>query len=193
MSDEQLDHAARAAFLELGPAAPVADVAKRLKVSQAALFHRTGSKEALMLRALRPGAPEALVVWASPPDATVPVHQQLTPVLRGLMNFLKQAVPGLLVLRSAGLPLERTLPPGEVPPPVALRRALADFLVRAHELGLTALRSPAVVADALLSALEARVFNGWVGGHSFSPDDDDAFLGTLIDGLVPSAAPRSSR
>lgn len=193
MSDEQLDQAARTAFLELGPAAPVKDVAKRLNVSQAALFHRTGSKEALMLRALRPGAPEALSAWSSPPDATVPLPQQLEPVLRTLLTFLKHAVPGLLVLRSAGVPLERAMPPGVAPPPVALRQALTDFLVRAQALELTTLRSPAVVADALLSALEARVFNGWVGGQSFSPDEDDEFLAKLIDGLVPNAAPRSAR
>ncbi|NOK36784.1 TetR family transcriptional regulator, partial [Corallococcus exercitus] len=37
-----------------GTIAPLQDIAKRLGISQAALLHRVGTKEALMSRALRP-------------------------------------------------------------------------------------------------------------------------------------------
>jgi AcrR family transcriptional regulator len=132
MSDVQLDQAARQTFLELGPSAPVADVARRLGVSQAALFHRVGSKEALMLRSLCPGVPEALAVWLRPPSAGQPLAQQLQPVLSELLGFLRAAIPGLLVLRSGGVPLEKAMPPGP-PPPVALRAALATFPGRSQQ------------------------------------------------------------
>jgi len=48
--------AAREVFLDQGPKAPVAMVAKKLGVSTATLFQRTGSKQQLMLMALQPEA-----------------------------------------------------------------------------------------------------------------------------------------
>ncbi|MDX2015525.1 MAG: helix-turn-helix domain-containing protein [Myxococcaceae bacterium] len=188
MSDEQLEAAAREVFLELGPAAPVADVARRLGVTQAALFHRLGSKEALMLKALCPGAPHALAAFAQTPRTDVTAHQQLAPTLKALLDFLRQAIPGLVILRGAGIALEKALPPGP-PPPIAMRAALASFLSMAAEKGLVALDDAAASADAVLGALEARVLNEFLGGRSFIEPDDDDFLARLLDATVPRARP----
>jgi AcrR family transcriptional regulator len=54
VSDQQISLAAREVFLDRGPKAPVAMVAKKLGVSTATLFQRTGSKQQLMLMALQP-------------------------------------------------------------------------------------------------------------------------------------------
>jgi AcrR family transcriptional regulator len=188
MSDEQLEAAAREVFLELGPAAPVADVARRLGVTQAALFHRLGSKEALMLKALCPGAPHALAAFGQTPRTDVTAHQQLAPTLKALLDFLRQAIPGLVILRGAGIALEKALPPGP-PPPIAMRAALASFLSMAAEKGLVVLDDAAASADAVLGALEARVLNEYLGGRSFVEPDDDDFLARLLDATVPRARP----
>jgi AcrR family transcriptional regulator len=184
MSDEQLEAAAREVFLELGPAAPVADVAKRLGVTQAALFHRLGSKEALMLKALCPGAPHALAAFAQVPRRDVPVREQLAPTLQGLLDFLRQAIPGLVILRGAGIALEKALPPGP-PPPVAMRAALGSFLTVAAEKALTSVTDARATADAVLGALEARVLNEFLGGRSFVEESDDEFLHRLLEATVP--------
>lgn len=188
MSDEQLEAAAREVFLELGPAAPVADVAKRLGVTQAALFHRLGSKEALMLKALCPGAPEALAAFEAGPAPDVPVHEQLTPTLHALLGFLRQAIPGLMVLRGAGIASDKAVPPGP-PPPVAMRAALAAFLSLAAERGLVHLVDAPATADAILGALEARVLNGFLGGDTFIEGDDQTFLRRLLLATLPTPRP----
>ena len=54
VSDRQISVAAREVFLDRGPKAPVAMVAKKLGVSTATLFQRTGSKQQLMLMAFQP-------------------------------------------------------------------------------------------------------------------------------------------
>jgi AcrR family transcriptional regulator len=184
MSDDQLEAAAREVFLELGPAAPVSDVAKRLGVTQAALFHRLGSKEALMLKALCPGAPLALEAFRQAPRAHVTLHQQLAPTLLALLDFLRQAIPGLMVLRGAGIALEKALPPGP-PPPIAMRAALASFLSVSAEKGLVQLSDATATADAVLGALEARVLNEFLGGATFVEADDATFLGGLLAATVP--------
>lgn len=184
MSDDQLHRAAREAFVELGPSAPVSEVARRLGVTQAALFHRAGSKEALMLSALCPGAPHAMAAFAQPPREDVSLRAQLEPTLRALLDFLREAIPGLMVLRGAGVPLEKAVPAGP-PPPVAMRAALASFLSVAVARGLTTLEDPAAIADAILGALEARVMNAYLGGASFIDADDGAFLHRLLAATLP--------
>ena len=184
MSDEQLDAAAREAFFELGPAAPVSDVARRLGVTQAALFHRAGSKEALMLKALCPGAPHALAAFAQPLSAADSLHTQLEPTLLSLLSFLRQAIPGLMILRGASISLEKAVPPGP-PPPVAMRAALASFLSVAAERNLTTLADSTATADAILGALEARVVNAYLGGPAFIDGDDATFLHGLLAATLP--------
>ncbi|MBM4781898.1 MAG: TetR/AcrR family transcriptional regulator [Archangiaceae bacterium] len=179
VTDEELEAKAREAFLELGPAAPVSDIARRLGVTQAALFHRAGSKEALMLRALSPGAPQAVaVLQAGPSDG--PLAGQLSPVLRSLLQFLDVAIPGLMVLRGAGVAMEGAGPP----PPLALRAALTRYLTAAGARGLATLPRPAATADALLSSLEARAFNRYLGGPSFVRGSDAAFVEGLLEAVL---------
>src|SRR5262245_63366355 len=54
VSDREISVAAREVFIDRGRKAPVAMVAKKLGVSTATLFQRTGSKPALMLVAFQP-------------------------------------------------------------------------------------------------------------------------------------------
>ncbi len=189
MSDQQLESAAREAFFELGPMAPVSEVARRLGVTQAALFHRSGSKEALMLKALCPGAPHALEAFSRLPSATPSLHAQLEPTLMSLLTFLRQAIPGLMILRGAGIALEKALPSAP-PPPVAMRAALASFLTLSNERGLTVLAAPAATADAILGALEARVVNAYLGGPRFVDGDDATFLQGLLLATLPNLTHR---
>jgi AcrR family transcriptional regulator len=183
LSDAELHRVAREAFCELGPSAPVSAVARRLGVTQAALFHRSGSKEALMLKALSPGAPEALAAFAQPPRKDRSLHDQLAPTLQSLLGFLRDAIPGLMVLRGAGVSFAKAMP--GPPPPVAMRAALASFLSVADARGLTTLEDPAATADAMLGALEARVMNAYLGGPTFVEADDHAFLKRLLAVTLP--------
>ena len=70
--------AAREVFIDRGPKAPVAMVAKKLGVSTATLFQRTGSKQQLMLMAFQPeGTPITELDRGVQPG--VPVREQLEP------------------------------------------------------------------------------------------------------------------
>jgi AcrR family transcriptional regulator len=185
VTDDQIDEAARATFVRHGASAPVSLVAKALGISQAALFHRAQSKEELLLRALRPRVPAAaaaLAALAAGPQAGA-IRDQLQSVLAGLLAHLEEVTPCLAVLRSAGLPVGRG--PQNEPPTVLLRRRLGEWLARASAAGQASVRHPDVIAEALLGALEARAFNRYLGGSSFTPESDQAFLRRLVEGLVP--------
>jgi AcrR family transcriptional regulator len=184
ITDGEIREAARAVFVEHGPGAPVSLVAKRLGVSHAALFGRAGSKERLMMEALRPDRPRALA-WLAEPPPREGVAERLVEILRDLMSFFHRVVPNLVVLKAAGRSIEE-LPRfgGDAPPPVGMRAALAAWLERAVDAGSVGRLSPAPVAEGLLGAMEARCFNAYLGGEAFAPGDDEAFVRTLVRGLV---------
>lgn len=186
VSDEQIDEAARATFLRHGPHAPVALVAGKLGVSHAALLQRAGSKEKLLLRALGPRPPAAIEALAEPPPSERKA-ERLVELLRELLVFHEQLLPGIVVLRSGGLP---TWPRGAEPPTLLVRRLLTSWLGRAATLER---RRAAAVAEGLLGALEARCFNAYLGGAAFVEGEPRRFVQELVAGLVPELTPRRRR
>ncbi|RKG56293.1 TetR/AcrR family transcriptional regulator [Corallococcus sp. AB011P] len=193
VTDLQIDEAARAVFLAQGPSAPLQDIAKRLGISQAALLHRVGTKEALMSRALRPVPPTALVLLEPGPKDTASIEDQLLEALLHHRDFLRQLVPWLFVLHYSALGGARALHL-ETPPPVALREGLTKWLTRAKRSGRVDLAQPRVAAEALCGALEARCFNAHVGGSTYAPGNDEAILRQLIRVLMtPKEAPTRVR
>lgn len=193
VTDLQIDEAARAVFLAQGPSAPLQDIAKRLGISQAALLHRVGTKEALMSRALRPVPPTALALLAPGPKDTESIEDQLLEALLHHRDFLRQLVPWLFVLHYSALGGARAMHL-ETPPPVALREGLTKWLTRAKRAGRVDLAEPKAAAEALCGALEARCFNAHVGGATYAPGKDEAVLRQLIRVLLaPREAPARAR
>ena len=182
ITDDEINEAAREVFLAHGPSAPVKLIAKKLGVSHAALFARSGSKEQLMLDALCPGQPRALE-WLAQDPPHADTRARLIAILLDLMRFLQQVVPNLVILKAAGRATS-DLPEGSTPPPVALRAALSCWLERAIEQGAIDAVATAPVAEGLLGAMEARCFNGYLGGEAFAPGEDEAFINELVAGLL---------
>ena len=100
VSDREISVAAREVFLDRGPKAPVAMVAKKLGVSTATLFQRTGSKQQLMLMAFQPeGAAVTELDRGVQPG--VPVREQLDHVLIEINQYLGAVISASLTLRAA--------------------------------------------------------------------------------------------
>jgi AcrR family transcriptional regulator len=184
ISDQQIDEAARAVFIEHGAAAPVSRIAAELGVSHAALLQRAGSKENLIRRALGPGVPEFLEHLAQRP----PAHgaaAALEQLLMRLLAFHESMLPGLIVLRTSG----HAMPPSdEMPPTISLRRQLAAWLGRTG--AVTSKPRTRALAEALLGALEARCFNAYLGGPHFISGTNEAFIHELVTFLIPELAPK---
>jgi AcrR family transcriptional regulator len=182
MTDQDLDAAARETFLEHGASAPLSLVADRLGVSRAALIQRAGSKESLLLRALRPGAPEVAAELAERPPADGK-RERLEAMLRALLAFHQAMLPGLMVLRAGGFAAEA---PRE-PPTLRLRALLARWLQRATSMEK---RRAAVLADAMLGSIEARCFNAYLGGPAYIAGTHERFVHDLVGALVPELEQR---
>ncbi len=124
VSDEQISLAAREVFLDRGPRAPVAMVAKKLGVSTATLFQRTGSKQQLMLMALQPET-TAIRELDRGVLTDTPIRDQLARILVEVNEYLGTIIGGSITLRAARIE-------AELPEPTPYKvRALLDAMARA--------------------------------------------------------------
>src|SRR5262245_39363568 len=162
VSDEQISLAAREVFLDRGPKAPVAMVAKKLGVSTATLFQRTGSKQQLMLMALQP---ETTVISeldrGVQPD--VPVREQLSRILVEVNEYLGKIITGSLTLRAACIAAD--LPE---PTPYTLRTLLAQWLTQANTASLLTVEDARTTADVLIGTLESRHIHAYMQQQQLS-------------------------
>lgn len=182
-TDQQILDAAREVFTEEGERATVASIAARVGITHAAIHQRFGTKRELFLRAMCPAGPPHRVMamlQRGPLPGSSP-HEQLRPMLVGLLAFLRDGLPQLLALRAAGAEL---VPEASESMPARLRLALAAWLSAADHAGLATVPVPAAVAEALLGALEAKALNEHLGAATAA--DDHAYFDLMLRGLVPA-------
>ena len=108
VSDEAICTTARKSVLEHGPQVSMEIIAERLGVSVPALLKRFGSRNALMLAALKfPDHPRYVELLERGFDAKRAVTEQLTELMEAHMKFLDDAWPCMAALRESGIPKEQ--------------------------------------------------------------------------------------
>lgn len=193
-TDEALLETARRCFLEQGPGVSTSVIAKELGVSQAALFKRFKTKQALMMAALAPPGIPAWVesVMAGPDERPVP--EQLRSIVEGIDDFFAGMMPSLTVLHAAGFDPKCMMAEFEVPPPTAAHRALTAWLSALHESGRAYVPAPKSTAMTFLGTIHARHMLGHVLGEH-APQTEPEFLSNLVDliwaGIDPARSPSS--
>jgi AcrR family transcriptional regulator len=180
VSDREISVAAREVFLDRGPKAPVAMVAKKLGVSTATLFQRTGSKQQLMLMAFQPeGAPITELGRGVQPG--VPVREQLGHVLIEINQYLGAVISASVTLRAACI--EADLPK---PSPYDLRVGLAGWLTQAAGAGLLTVVDPDTTADILIGAIESRHIHSYMQQHHLSSQQHREYIRAMLDVVFPA-------
>jgi AcrR family transcriptional regulator len=179
VSDREISAAAREVFLDRGPKAPVAMVAKKLGVSTATLFQRTGSKQQLMLMALQP---EGTVIneLERGVQPGIPVREQLSTVLIELNEYLGTIISGSITLRAARI--EAELPE---PTPQRLRLLLSHWLAQAGAAGLLAVRDTRTTADVLIGTLESRHIHAYMQQQQLSSKQHREYIQAMLDVVIP--------
>jgi AcrR family transcriptional regulator len=194
VSDAQIIEAARACFLEQGPSVSTTVIADRLGVSQAALFKRFGTKEELLLAALRPDPSllDGLIAsLEAGPDAR-PLPDQLRAIALTIRDRFAVILPRMAVLRSAGLGPPSCAEPGQPIPPQRVHTALVAWLEQARERGMAVVPNPSAAAFALLGAIHMQCFMAYMVGQDRELASDAA-LEALVDSLWAGLAAREVR
>ncbi len=183
ITDEQILKAARECFLEQGPGVSTTVIAKRIGVSQAALFKRFGTKSELMMRALIPfeRPPWLDPIEAGPQPGKGGVPEQLHALIATLWESMKEMMPRMAVLRASGISMQEFTKRFKTPPPVHTYRALATWFRKAERRGPVRVRNPEHLALVVAGALHGRSFVKYGLGQRFTKRDDEAFLQTLTE------------
>jgi AcrR family transcriptional regulator len=94
ISDERLLAAARAAFVERGPAASTREIARRARISEGVIFQRFGTKTELFFAAM---VPPALNLRSGSSKATPPAEalRRIESLVRRLIEYFREATPVL--------------------------------------------------------------------------------------------------
>ena len=189
VTDEQILEAALACFLEHGAAVSTGVIAGKLGISQPTLFKRFGTKERLMIAALKPTPGEVLEVLERGPDDR-PMKSQLREIAGALDAFAHEMVPRIFVLQSAGIHPGKLHAKGDQPPTLRVQQAMAGWIRRGQSSGRLAEANVNAVSMAFLGAIQGRAF---VQHHTRSPaifgDTDsylDSFVRVLWDGVAPA-------
>lgn len=191
ISDEQILDAARAVFLEEGYGAPTARIARQAGVSEATIFKRFETKQALFLAALRIPHPPA---WYRQMDALAgkgDVRENLTIIAVGILTYFQHTLPQTLVAEGSRVKLLPFPPPEgqDLPVPLHVLDAQAISAYLRHEITLGRLRScdtdmlAFLILGSLSSPFLIRKFQDKPSAayHAFA----EAIVGLLWDGIRP--------
>ncbi len=190
ISDDDIAREARAVFLLQGPGASTEKIARKLGVSQAALFKRVPTKDELLVLALCPrDTPPVVHQLPMGPDLDRPVPQQLTELVRALLSFFRDLMPALLTLKASGVALERAFPNGRVSPPVKVREDLTLWLKLAHRQRRVRGGDLDAITELLLGALESRCLLEHLSGARASHASDAAFATGIVRAVWRGLAP----
>jgi AcrR family transcriptional regulator len=164
--------AAREAFTEQGPEAPLDDIARRAGVGPGTLYRHFPTREALLAAVYRHDV-EELATQAFRLGEEHPPEEALTAWLGLQLDYTKHkrglgaAIKTMLGTDSDTLNFCRD----------TLRRALGSLLARAQEAGVV--RTDVDAADVL------RLVHGVGMASEWAPEDADRLLSYVLDGLRP--------
>ncbi len=183
---------ARKVFLEQGPNAPTATIAKQLGISEGLLFKRFGTKADLFQAAM--GIPDF--------DATLLIEKclsrddmskNLSHLAMEILNFFREMFPSMMMLwlqqkdkSQSGLPQQLNSPT------IQVITAIADYLEQEMQRGRLAKADPLVAARMIVATAANYVFFEIVGRNPHLSLDSEIYVKEMVDILWRGLNPASS-
>jgi AcrR family transcriptional regulator len=169
ITDEQILSTMRSSVLQHGPAVSLDLVAEQLNVTSPALIKRFGTRQALMIAALKPPEDNAWMrKMAVGPDDR-PLQVQLEEIISSYTEAFAEAMPCMFALRESGIPFSAVFPPTEVSPAVRVVRATTRWLGQLAERGLVRGEALETASTALVGAVSTRAVTAHLTRTPWSP------------------------
>jgi AcrR family transcriptional regulator len=191
ISDEQILEAMRHNVLAHGPQVSLELVAKDLQVTAPALLKRFGTRQELLLAALRPPNEPAWVRETKQGPSGESLQHQLEGLLGRIADFLRETLPCVMALRESGLPID-CIYPKPATPEVALA-GLRHWLELAAKKGLVKAAELDAASYAMLGAVQTRVLFAHLLKKKHSPRAERTYLAELAHFFTRALATRSNK
>jgi AcrR family transcriptional regulator len=193
ISDQDILGEVRRAVLEQGPRFSIDGVADRLGVTAPALFKRFGSRNTLLLDALKITRPPFLDALEAGPDERA-FAVQLRELFEKIGAWLATSMPCVMALKESGVPMSEVDDALKAAPPVLVVRTLARWLKRAHVRGVARVAAPEHAAMAMLGALQNRAFLMHLLQRTTRPralaQDARHLCALFVEGIAPCSTSR---
>jgi AcrR family transcriptional regulator len=187
ITNEQILEAAETLFLAHGPTVPTSEIAQKLNISEATIFKRFPTKEALLKEALQ-FEPIDLDEFLDSRVGVEPVPIVLNTLIRKLVRFYKVMIPRAMMLRQihAFDPMKEFMDNPESPPLRGLH-AISRYLASERDAHRIRLRDPEPVARMVMGAAMNLASFSWmqIPGHDRLDDAQYAeeVVQILLDGI----------
>lgn len=189
ISDDVILQAAREVFLETGPTATTAEVARRAGVSEGTIFKRYATKRELIIAAMKM---REVPLWQQRLAARVGVGElnlQLAEVLRELIEFFRMMAPRLALMSSCHIRKEEFFGAHSEPPPVTAIRALSRYLSAEQQGGRLGPCDVEIVARLLLGASIKYAMNESYGVNAWLPMPEETYIRGSVELVLHGIAP----
>ncbi|MBD2384911.1 TetR/AcrR family transcriptional regulator [Cylindrospermum sp. FACHB-282] len=188
ITNQQILEAARELFLQQGFGASTIEIAQRAGISEASIFKRFSTKEELFYMSM--GIPEK-PLWMQELESLSgkgDLKENLIQVCLQILEFHREIMPRLMMLRSRGKPLPEK---GNRLASKSIRdvKVLTAFLEREIEQGRLRLGDPNTVALILLGSLMNYVFLEQINPEEGITTDAPIFVQGLVEILWQGIAP----
>ncbi|HJN76548.1 MAG TPA: helix-turn-helix domain-containing protein [Myxococcota bacterium] len=186
VSDEEILDAARRVFIEHGPSVATSVVAKELGVSAPALFHRFGSKRALLIAALKPRRFPMFERMQEGFATDTSLEVQLLEIAEAFGRFAKELHPCMGMVRAAGITPEEIFASYDIPPPLRGMQAFCAFLQQAQDAGAIRPGPVLPMALAFVGGIQGPVFLSFHLGQEVI--DMDAYRPQMVANFCKGVA-----
>ncbi len=194
---ERIVDAAREVFLNEGPTASTASVARAAGVSEGSIFKRFATKEDLFREAM--GLPDVrFSEELAERLAGLPPEQVLTEMGVRIIELFRALLPRVMMLCAHHAKEHKSLidalRPGEgqQPAPLILLRAVGRQIERLQEAGALRDIDPEVAARVLIGAMHNYVFFEVVGLQERQPLPAASFVRGVVDLMLRGALPEGA-
>jgi AcrR family transcriptional regulator len=167
ITDEQIIEATRAAIVEQGSQVPLDAVAQKLGVTAPALLKRFGSRQQLLLVALKPDPAEIEAALDVPVDDR-PAAEQIFGILERLSTQFTRTFPRVMALRECGLSPQQMMDEVKRPMPTVAIGAVSRWLQALAARGLIELHTPEVAATAMVGSVSTRLMSSYLSRQTVS-------------------------
>jgi AcrR family transcriptional regulator len=195
ITNEEILSAARQVFLEQGFGASTLVIAEKAGISEASIFKRFTTKQALFLAAIGITETPKWVKTMSSDMPTAAIKSELTDICNQMFAFYQEVLPRVMMMMAQGnMPFPpQSLP---IPPPIRDSRLLAEFLERAIARGYLRSCDPMTVAVMIIGAITNYVMTQNMSNLPIplpspkrQPIDSSIFIPNLIETLWAGIAP----
>jgi AcrR family transcriptional regulator len=150
ITNEEILAAAREVFLAQGESGSTLEIAEKAGISEASIFKRFSTKQALFLAAIGISETPQYVKLLSSQTPTVEIRSELTEICTQMAEFYQEVMPRVIMMMTQ---TKSSLPP-LVPPPLRDSQLFAGYLDRAIAQGLLKPCDSMTVAHAIVGAVQ---------------------------------------